>query len=395
MTYKLIASQNKKTLPDVYFTASLKYKLIKQLQITQKNLTQENIKLKNRLYNGYFYITNNLESITTSTFHLVHFIFILHEIKIMALGTSNMDNFIRFAITEALLICLYYSINTKPVTKDSIQTVDQQTNTTPLPTPDQHSIEEEDNAHHSKKTFNDIGVNTIKVKLKQKILNDIGTNTTPLDHNIDCPIGYHRMKNPVITCAGQTFEFEHIAKWLTTQSTDPLTGETLAVKTLTPNLRLLSKLIKLKDKDISIENTKKLCDDHNKKHILTIIHNLVGFSQGEDIDDIFLDQIFRLYPESISPGSVNNPRSSGESKIESSHEESKEETQITQPEPSPPIRSQVNSESDSDSNSDELQNAIQLSLIHSSDDSEPNAEPNNHPNNLANQGLESNEEILF
>ena len=53
-----------------------------------------------------------------------------------------------------------------------------------------------------------------------------------------CPITQDVMRDPVITCDGQTYEREEIEEWLADHDTSPATGARLSTKQLTPNLAL-------------------------------------------------------------------------------------------------------------------------------------------------------------
>ena len=55
------------------------------------------------------------------------------------------------------------------------------------------------------------------------------------DAFFQCPISHDIMQDPVIAADGQTYEREYITMWLVNKDTSPMTNETLANKTLTPN----------------------------------------------------------------------------------------------------------------------------------------------------------------
>jgi NAD(P)-dependent dehydrogenase (short-subunit alcohol dehydrogenase family) len=61
-------------------------------------------------------------------------------------------------------------------------------------------------------------------------------STPPAEHL--CPIGFERMKDPVICSDGHTYERANIEKWLQEHDTSPMTNVTLQYKTLVPNIAL-------------------------------------------------------------------------------------------------------------------------------------------------------------
>ena len=55
---------------------------------------------------------------------------------------------------------------------------------------------------------------------------------------IICPISYSVMIDPVMTIDGQTYDREYIERWLSSNTTSPISGATLTSTTLTPNIAL-------------------------------------------------------------------------------------------------------------------------------------------------------------
>ena len=57
-----------------------------------------------------------------------------------------------------------------------------------------------------------------------------------------CPITHRRMKDPVMTSDGYTFERRAIERWFARERTSPLTGKPVSSKQLIPN-RLIKTMI--------------------------------------------------------------------------------------------------------------------------------------------------------
>ena len=65
----------------------------------------------------------------------------------------------------------------------------------------------------------------------------------PPPKHLLCPIGLHRMAEPVVASDGHTYERAQIAKWFAEgKRTSPMTGTVLPDLTLTPNLVIRSQI---------------------------------------------------------------------------------------------------------------------------------------------------------
>lgn len=66
----------------------------------------------------------------------------------------------------------------------------------------------------------------------------INTVTIQCPDEYICPISMEIMRDPVITCDGHSFDRASLEEWLKENVTNPLTGASLALKTITPNYAL-------------------------------------------------------------------------------------------------------------------------------------------------------------
>ena len=64
-----------------------------------------------------------------------------------------------------------------------------------------------------------------------------------------CPISQELMTDPVFTADGSTYDRPHIAKWLRTHTTDPVTNASLQSKRLTPNRSMRSMVAEWRQKN--------------------------------------------------------------------------------------------------------------------------------------------------
>ncbi|KAK7839696.1 u-box domain-containing protein 12 [Quercus suber] len=112
--------------------------------------------------------------------------------------------------------------------------------------------------------------------LLEKLENFLESQTVPNDFR--CPISHELMRDPVITCTGQTYERASIETWLNEENRNcPVTGETLYRTSLTSN-RALQSFISKWDRINGMEPFNKFGNSLSKR---TFNHMEQVFGRGE------------------------------------------------------------------------------------------------------------------